>query len=301
MRGMIIKFALVCFLLSLAQQAQCGDNIQLKFISAAYSDSKAVGLKNPQGVACSGKTLYVADSGNRRLVKYGLKDQVASAELEIPLDQIYPIKVQVNLQGDIFVLDGKERRILKLGPDGTKKGYVDITGAPDNSKVEIRSFRIDKQDRLHLLDIYGERVMIIDGGGKYLSEVAFPENFSFFSDLEVDFKGDLLLLDSVQGKVFLSEKATKPFVILAEGMKEYMNFATAIAADSSGTIYLVDQNGSGIVLLGQDGSYLGRRLSMGWGNAYVYYPSDLCLDEEDNFVIADRNNSRVQVFSVIRK
>ena len=36
-----------------------------------------------------------------------------------------------------------------------------------------------------------------------------------------------------------------------------------LTTDSKGIIYVVDQNGGGIIVLGQDGSFRGRMLSMG--------------------------------------
>jgi hypothetical protein len=35
-------------------------------------------------------------------------------------------------------------------------------------------------------------------------------------------------------------------------------------------IYIVDENGDGIVVLGRDGSFVGRQLSMGWNEGLLY-------------------------------
>jgi hypothetical protein len=70
--------------------------------------------------------------------------------------------------------------------------------------------------------------------------------------------------------------------------------------EESGKLYLVDQNGSGIVLLGVDGTFVGRELEMGSVDGTLYYPSQMCVTAEGMAVIADRNNNRVQVFSVSR-
>jgi hypothetical protein len=62
----------------------------------------------------------------------------------------------------------------------------------------------------------------------------------------------------------------------------------------------VDENGAGIVILGQDGSFLGRQLTMGWNEGLLYYPSQMCINDKDEAFIADTGNSRVQVFSIVR-
>jgi len=66
------------------------------------------------------------------------------------------------------------------------------------------------------------------------------------------------------------------------------------------TIYLVDENGAGIVILGPDGSFLGRQLTMGWNEGQLYYPSQMCINEKAEVFIADRGNSRVQIFTLVK-
>ena len=39
--------------------------------------------------------------------------------------------------------------------------------------------------------------------------------------------------------------------------------------DNRGTLYVVDENGGGIVILGRDGSYMGRQLSLGWNEGLL--------------------------------
>ena len=63
---------------------------------------------------------------------------------------------------------------------------------------------------------------------------------------------------------------------------------------------MVDENGSGIVVLSQDGPVLGRLLTMGWTEGLLYYPTQMCMREKGDVFIADRENSRIQVFSVVK-
>jgi len=60
------------------------------------------------------------------------------------------------------------------------------------------------------------------------------------------------------------------------------------------------ENGSGIIILGQDGSFLGRQLSMGWNEGLLYYPTQMCINEKGEVFIADRGNSRVQIFTLVK-
>ena len=136
--------------------------------------------------------------------------------------------------------------------------------------------------------------------GKYLRHAGFPAAYGFFSDLAVDSRGRIYLLDSIEATVYAAQKDATAFSPVAKSLRGHLSFPTSIVVDSRGILYLVDEHGGGIVLLGQDGSVLGRQLAMGWNEGLLYYPSQLCLNDKGQLFIADRGNSRVQVFSIVR-
>jgi hypothetical protein len=78
-----------------------------------------------------------------------------------------------------------------------------------------------------------------------------------------------------------------------------MNFPTYLTG-GKGKFFLVDQNGNGIVVLGADGSFQGRQLAIGWGDGFLYYPAQLCINAGGDAFIADRSNNRVQIFNTTR-
>ncbi len=217
-----------------------------------------------------------------------------------PSQLAYPIRLQLDTKGDIFALDGKQRRIVHLKPDGNFIGYLDPQGVPAPATVVPRSFKIAANDTVYLLDIFGERVLVLDAAGKFQKQISFPKGYGFFSDLAVTSTGDVLLLDSVNAAVYSARKDAAEFTLLAKNLQEYVNFATYITTDSRGVIYLVDQDGGAIVTIGQDGSFTGRMLSLGWKEGQLYYPSQICLSGGGMLAVADRNNSRLQVFEFIK-
>jgi sugar lactone lactonase YvrE len=206
--------------------------------------------------------------------------------------------VQVNSKGALYFLDGGERRIVGLSATGEDLGAVDPRGLPSSAEVVPKSFRIDRDDNIYILDIFSAQVLVLDAEGQYSRHVPFPEEYGFFSDLAVDRQGTIFLLDSVEAVVYSTAGAADGFSPLTKSMKEYVNFPTGLAMDDQGVLYLVDQYGSGLALVGEDGSFLGRRLGMGWNESGLHFPSQICISENGNVFIADRDNSRVQVFTV---
>jgi sugar lactone lactonase YvrE len=276
--------------------------VKFRHLLSLYSDDKEVGMKSPEGVACGEKSvLIVSDTGNGRLLRYTFQGKAVKAEREIKVPQLtFPLRVQLNSKGEIFVLDGKKRRILRLTPAGEFEGYVDPQGLPPSPAMIPRSFKIGTNDSIYILDIFGERVIELSPDGRYQREVQFPQDYGFFSDLTVDSRGNLFLIDTIQRMVYSAVRETKGFSPFAQGLSDHLNFPTYLTADTRGRIYIVDKDGAGIVILGQDGSFIGRQLSMGWTEGLLYYPTQICLSEKGEVFIADRGNNRVQVFAVVQ-
>ena len=279
------------------------ETMKFRHVQSVYFDEKGGGLKQPEGVACDEKFhLVVGDTGNDRLVRYTYQEKSLKAESEIRVAQLsYPIRVQINAKGEIFALDGKKRRIIRVNPDGTFKNYVDAEGLPSPSAFVPRSFKIDTNNNIYVLDIFSGRVLVLDPEGKYQKQIPFPQEYGFFSDLSADSKGNILLIDSVKAMVFSAGKDSNSFSALTQqSLREYLNFPASITTDNRGTIFVVDENGSGIVILGRDGTFLGRQLSMGWNEGLLYYPSQMCVNDKGEVFIADRGNSRVQIFGLVK-
>ena len=292
---------LACVVLS-ALDAGGAERARLRHVTSIYFDDKGVGVKNPEGVACNdASALVVGDTRNGRLLRYTVENRTVKPGGEIRAPQLpYPIRVQMNSKGDIFALDGKQRRIARFGAGGQFQDYVNPEGAPSSATVIPRSFKIDRNDNLYLLDVFSARVVVLGPEGKFQRQLEFPKGLGFISDLAVDFKGATFLLDSVNAAVFVAAKDARGFAPLAQGLREHLSFPTYVAADSRGGLYVVDENGAGVVLLGQDGSFLGRQLAMGWSEGLLYYPSQMCVNDKGDVFIADRGNSRVQIFSIVR-
>lgn len=276
--------------------------MKLRYITSIYADDKGLGLKQPEGTACSGESLLVvADSGNGRLLRYSYKDGATElGTLEIKLDQIsYPIKTEVNSRGEIYIFDRKIRSIVHLSPAGEFRGYLQPVGLPAPTAYVPRSFTIDRNDNLYILDILSERILVLDPRGRYVRQIRFPKEYGFFSDVAVDFRGTVLIVDGVDGKVFSAVKNSVSFSPLTGSLKEYVRFPASLTTDDRGRIYLVDRNGGSIIILGQDGSFLSRQSGMGWKEGSLNYPGQMCINKEGEVFVADTMNSRIQVFELV--
>lgn len=287
-------------LLLMLTHAHAAEGVKLRTLPPIYADDQGGGLRQPEGVATDGRSLLVvADTGNGRLARYTIAGDTVTPSGEFRLAEIpVPINVQVNSKGDLFVLDGKSRRIARLSSSGEFKGYLQPGGGGADGRTVPRSLRIDRGDNLYLLDVAQARVLVMGPDGGTRRSIPFPAETGFLSDLAIDDMGTVFVIDSVARRVFVARKSAAVFAPLTGMMKAEMAFPTAIAVDGQGMLFIADQHGGGIVILGPDGSFRGRQSGMGWKEGSLRYPTGLCFAGKGMLFVADRENSRVQVFAV---
>jgi DNA-binding beta-propeller fold protein YncE len=291
----MIKNIVLTSILLLPVPSLAAEVTQLKHVASMYADAKEGKIKQPEGIACRGRSPFiVSDTGNDRLLPYTVQDDGTIKPGE-EIKVSYPQHARINSQGDIFVFEGKQRRILRLSATGESKGYFEPAGIPAPAEWIPKNIALDAGDNVYILDVFSHRVIVAGPDGKFQRQIGLPAADGFFSDLTVDPQGTIFVLNSVTATVYAAARDAAAFTPLKQGMKEYVNFPTALAADQ-GLIYVVDQNGGGIVILGKDGSFLGRKLRMGWREGELRYPADICLNDKGEVFVADRGNNRVQKY-----
>jgi hypothetical protein len=275
--------------------------IALRPVRALYVDAKEGPLKRPEGVACAieadgSSVVVVADTGNRRVVRYRIaKDATMGAVVEAKLDQLTsPLRVQLDSKGNALVLDGKTRRLVRVGPGGEFRGFLEPKGAGGGPELRIGSFKVAAEDGFVVLDFASPRVLVLDSAGTVTRQVGLPKA-SLFTDVAVDGAGNLYAVDAREAALWVADPSAKEFKRLTPSMKQYMSFPTYVAVDRA-LLLVVDQNGAGIVQVGIDGSYQGRALAFGASEGLVAYPSQVCTTSSGETFVADRANNRVQLF-----
>jgi len=270
--------------------------LKLRFVGSIYTDTDGVPLRTPAGVTIAGDKLLVADSGGKRVLTYNFVNGVATPDKNIPLAKNFPIMVQQAQNGDFLVLDGLERQVLILGQNGKQKGTLKVKGA--DGRIVPRSLKSNPDGSLLLLDIFSARVLVVDETGNLQRQLPFPKEYGAFSDTLMDAQKNVFLLDSVAGKIYRAAFDSDSFSLWSDGLKEFTNFPTSFASDGHGNLLLIDKYGSGLAIIGPDGKFSGRKLSMGWTDGQIYYPSQISISGEGQVFIADTENHRIQHFAI---
>jgi sugar lactone lactonase YvrE len=280
--------------------AHADEVVKLRILPPIYLDDQGGGLKHPEGIACGGESLLaVADTGNGRLLTFSVSGDSVTPVRAIRLRELpYPLQVQFTPAGDIVALDGKLRRLARLAPSGGFSGYVEVAGDTAARPMMLRSFRIDASGAFYLLDIANARVLVLSPEGQVQRQIALPEGEGSYADLAVDARGAVFVLESVGKRVYIASRDDELFAPLTGSMENDLAFPTSMTVDDLGRLFILDEYGGGIVILGPDGSFRGRQSKMGWDAGSLRYPSGLCIDPAGTLYVADRSNNRIQVFAV---
>jgi len=293
----VLYIVLVAALLTAVCQPAVAAQLRLRYAGSIYTDAEGGPLRHPAGVTMSGDRLLVADSGAKRVLTFKYAAGVVTPERILPLPQNFPLMVELASNGDFYVLDGLERQVLILDRNGKQKSTLKVKGAGDR-RVVPRSFKRTPDGQWLLLDLFSSRVLLLDEAGNLQRELPFPSQQGSFSDVAVNPQGDLFLLDSVGGRLYRANPGEEVFALWSDNLKDYTNFPVSLAAGTQGNLLLVDKYGSGLAIIAPDGSFSGRKLSMGWSDGQLYYPSQISVGAEGQVFIADTENHRVQQFNI---
>jgi hypothetical protein len=291
----------VCTLLGSPQftEAQVA---RFRYLASVYADSKGVGLNRPEGIACGANgQVVVGDTGNDRLLRFAFRDKAFTDGSEFKNPEVTaPSRVQVNPKGQVFALDNIQHRIAYLSPEGEFKGVLKFEGVPVPTTVVPKSFAIDTDGNIYVLDAFAGRVLVLNAETQFQKALPLPGEAGFISDLTVDSGGTVFLIDATRRRIFSAAKDATAFTAVGKDLSDVIATMPTYVTTRNGTIFVSEGNGSRIIGLGRDGTFLTRQLTMGWTEGSLNHPSQICVNDKDELFVADRDNSRVQVFQLMR-
>jgi hypothetical protein len=243
--------------------------------------------------------VIVADTGRGRLVRFTWADGSLGPGIEVKAPEIvYPVRVQLDPNGNILVLDGKKKRIARLDPAGVFGGWLEAKGTGAGTLPV--GFKLDAAGNMYVLDLLARKVVVSDPTGNPIRQIELPAgDDTAFTDVTVDAARTVYVFEAVDAVLWSAGKDATTFTALNKGMKDVLAFGTYLLP-LGGKILVVDHFGHGIAVLGQDGSYQGRQLSIGASEGLVHYPSQLCINGRGEAFLADRSNDRVQIFTTAK-
>jgi len=226
-----------------------------------YSYLEPAPFLSPVAIAVgSDQSIYVSDSGRRRIFRYRPDGRLRSTLGVINGEPVFarPTGLAVMPSGDLLVVDTVACRIVEMSPDGVIRRTFGRRGAEPGEFNYPTDVTVARDGRIFVVDSMNARVQILDADGGPLGEFGRRGNGT----------GDF---DKPKGVALDSDG----HVYVAEAMHD--------------VVQIFDTDGRLLLVLGRSGSAPGE----------FSLPSAVHIDASNRIFVADSLNGRVQVFQYL--
>jgi DNA-binding beta-propeller fold protein YncE len=242
------------------------------------------------------KRLYIADTGNNRLVSLDSEFEYLS---ELSHENFsLPTSVVKTIEGLFFVVDGEKAEIKLIDVRKELVEHIELKGLSSESMGFLPgSLALDGEGKLYVTDRISGNIVIADQKGSVLREIkAKEEGFFGFTDVRVDGEGNVYAVDTIGARVYVFGKD-------GEQVSEFgkrgdvtggFRFPTSIAVDSKGLVHVLDRHAGNILVFNRSGALQFTIASPGPKEGQLDNPSYLFIDNEDRVYTID--GGRIQVF-----
>lgn len=214
-------------------------------------------FNNPEGIALSEDTLYVADTGNNRIqafarINWQIRWIVATADTEAHTIQnadsgeFQPVDIVLDTKGNLFVLDRVNHRILKFDKGGRFKGTCVESALKDTTPINIA---LDKAGFLYVLDRAKMKILKFETEG---TDNLVQPKFNL-GGLNIDPSG---LAVDVDGNVYVGDTHEEGFIHTfspagnyAGPLLGYQGSCSSMVMDGHGNFYVIRRKEGKIAFL----------------------------------------------------
>jgi len=183
---------------------------------------------NPADIFADALKVYVADKNNHRIQRFdknlNFNFQILTRQSEVEQEQFgYPLSAVMSNQGDIFILDSENSRIVKFDIFGN---FLQNFGGYDYGNYALQKpvqLAVSMQNNIYVID--GNQVIIFDHYGNGSGKITGIEEFTsiriIFEWLTVTSKDKIYIANLRSPEMSLKE-------ILLEGIEDNLEIVSAL-------------------------------------------------------------------------
>ena len=240
-----------------------------------YDDPLDLAFVGSPGPGVTGSSIAVADTGNDRvLVVDPICDVFPFQDNGAPVDFAAPSGVTMAPDGDIYVADTGNNRILKFNgvagldvDDPLSLQDVFLSGQNALTLDNPLGLGVDDDGLIYIANSGAGRIQIMDSAGFSQGTLGQPDN------------GDN---DKLPGEFF-----TPADVAVCSG---------DAPGELAGRVFVTDRDGDAVHAFNSDGTPLFRFADTGTEPGLLDEPGGIDIDPQCNVYVADKGNSRIQMF-----
>ncbi len=273
-------------------------------------------LNSPHNMAVSKDgSIYVADSGNSRIVKFDATGKLLTTwgsrtpdgqNPPAPGTFIEPWGIAVDNDGNALVADTWNHRIQKFDPDGNFLLQWGTSGLAADGLDRLwgpRGIAVAPNGDIYVTDTGNKRVVVFSPAGKSLFE------FSITDDEPLDEPVGIAI--GPGEKVYVADTWNKRVAIFSLDGKFLSSFAISgwdsnsiddkpyLAVDAQSRVYVTDPEGYRVLVFSADGAPLLAFGQYGTENNSFGLPNGIAVGSDGKVWVADAGNNRIEQFGGI--
>ena len=224
-------------------------------------------LNEPWAVAVDKQGyIFVADTWNHRIQRFSPQGQFEKAwgvfgdigaTMPGKEDLLYgPRDIVIDAEGNLYVSDTGNKRIIKFDRDGKYLGQWGGLGAGDGQFVEPVGIAIDASGNFYVADTWNRRIQKFDKSFRYVAQwpVAGWEGESVVNKpyIAADAEGNVYITDPEQYRVIKFDAKGAVLAVWGQFGTDLnsLNLPTGLKLDKDGNIYVADSSNHRILKYG---------------------------------------------------
>ena len=190
-----------------------------------------------------------------------------------------PMDIEFDSSNNIWVLDLGNQRIQKFYGNGTYITQFGSSGSGDGQFYSPKDFAIDPSGNIWVADTNNNRIQKFNSAGSFLMK------FGSYGQQVIQNDGTIGEDPDRDGVYTSTERHNGKF-----------NNPVSLDFDSSGNLYVADNNNRRIQKFDSSGNYLTSFGSYGTTNGKFINPHFITIDKYNSIYVGDRERNNVQVF-----
>ncbi len=262
-------------------------------------------FRNPSGLFYDEEKerLYVADSGNGRLISFDANLDYLSEWGN--KDLISPVSLVKNSRGKFYALDSSDHKVKYIDPQLAEVRVLEFKDVPKAvSGLIPGNISIGSDDSLYIIDKMNKRIIVLDGEEKYIRSMTVKAGgFYGFNDLFAAGDGSVYAIDTIGRKVHIFNETGK--LVKSFGGPAYKKgkgsllFPTRISGDILGNVYVLDSHRGKIMVYDKRGNLKFDVSEKGFGMGSLHDPVFFIIDNRRRIYTLE--SGRVQVLKRVNE
>jgi sugar lactone lactonase YvrE len=263
-------------------------------------------LSAPVGITFASNKLFVADTGNDRIVRYSTAVTLDAAWGEYPSPGVEdsPIGVAVDGSNNVYVTNKSDDVIQKFAADGTFLQQWGGTGSTAGQLQNPAAIAVSPTNgNIYVADTGNQRIQEFTPTGSFVTQWgSFGTAVAMFDSpagIAVDASGNVFVADTNNNRIqkfgsggaFITAWGSGP----TSGNGEF-KLPRGIAIDGSGNVWVADTGNNRIQEFDPNGTWLSKIAGTGSSSLDGKFasPRDLDFDAEGTMWVVEYTNDRIQ-------